>query len=233
MLDVAAIDTFYGETQALFGVSLSVRAGEVRGAARRQRRRQDHGAALDPRPDARAPRRHPLPGQIHHRPPHARDRPRRHRLGARRPPPVSDADSRQEPQPRREANRLPSLVDGPGDRHLHAAQVPDGTRGRDAVGRRDADGGHRPRPAGRAGPHAARRAEPGPRPQDRRRRAGRDPPPQGGRDRCHRRGAERRCRPRRRRPRGGARARSGCLDGRGRNAHRRSRPQAPAARGLA
>ena len=29
MLDVAAIDTFYGETQALFGVSLSVRAGEV------------------------------------------------------------------------------------------------------------------------------------------------------------------------------------------------------------
>ena len=29
MLDVQAIDTFYGETQALFGVSLSVAAGEV------------------------------------------------------------------------------------------------------------------------------------------------------------------------------------------------------------
>lgn len=29
MLDVAAIDTFYGETQALFGVSLSVQPGEV------------------------------------------------------------------------------------------------------------------------------------------------------------------------------------------------------------
>jgi branched-chain amino acid transport system ATP-binding protein len=29
MLDVAGIDTYYGETQALFGVSLSVRAGEV------------------------------------------------------------------------------------------------------------------------------------------------------------------------------------------------------------
>jgi branched-chain amino acid transport system ATP-binding protein len=29
MLDVAAIDTFYGETQVLFGVSLSVRPGEV------------------------------------------------------------------------------------------------------------------------------------------------------------------------------------------------------------
>ncbi len=31
----------------------TVGAGEVRGAARRQRRRQDHDAALDPRPDAR------------------------------------------------------------------------------------------------------------------------------------------------------------------------------------
>jgi branched-chain amino acid transport system ATP-binding protein len=29
MLDVAGIDTFYGETQALFGVSLAVRPGEV------------------------------------------------------------------------------------------------------------------------------------------------------------------------------------------------------------
>lgn len=29
MLDIRAIDTFYGETQALFGVSLSVREGEV------------------------------------------------------------------------------------------------------------------------------------------------------------------------------------------------------------
>jgi branched-chain amino acid transport system ATP-binding protein len=29
MLDVSGIETFYGETQALFGVSLSVRAGEV------------------------------------------------------------------------------------------------------------------------------------------------------------------------------------------------------------
>ena len=29
MLEVSAIDTFYGETQALFGVSLSVRAGQV------------------------------------------------------------------------------------------------------------------------------------------------------------------------------------------------------------
>jgi branched-chain amino acid transport system ATP-binding protein len=29
MLDISAIDTFYGETQALFGVSLAVGTGEV------------------------------------------------------------------------------------------------------------------------------------------------------------------------------------------------------------
>ncbi len=29
MLSLSAIETFYGETQALFGVSLEVRAGEV------------------------------------------------------------------------------------------------------------------------------------------------------------------------------------------------------------
>ena len=49
MLAVQDIDTFYGETQALFGVSLHVGAGEVRGAAGPQRRRQDDDAALHPR----------------------------------------------------------------------------------------------------------------------------------------------------------------------------------------
>ena len=57
MLEVDAIDTFYGETQALFGVSLAVRARRGVCAAWPQRRRQDHDAALDPRPDPAAPRR--------------------------------------------------------------------------------------------------------------------------------------------------------------------------------
>ena len=176
MLDVAAIDTFYGETQALFGVSLSVRAGEVlallgaNGAGKTTVLRSILG------PDARAARRHPLPGQLDHGRADARDRARRHRLGAGRPPPVPDADGRQEPVARREAHRLPRLVDERGDRHLHAAQIPDGARGRDAVGRRDADGGDCPRAARRAGPDAVRRAEPGAGAEDRRRRAGRDPP---------------------------------------------------------
>ena len=98
MLDVAAIDTFYGETQALFGVSLSVGAGEVlallgaNGAGKTTVLRSILGLTRA------AARRHPLPGQLHRGPSHARDRTRRHRLGARRPAPVPDADGRQEPR---------------------------------------------------------------------------------------------------------------------------------------
>ena len=66
MLSVDGIDTFYGETQVLFGVSLQVAAGEVRGAARAQRRRQDDHAALDPGPDAGAPRPRALRRPRHH-----------------------------------------------------------------------------------------------------------------------------------------------------------------------
>ena len=104
MLEVSAIDTFYGETQALFGVSLSVGAGEVlallgaNGAGKTTVLRSILGLTRA------AARRHPLPGQVHHHARHARDRPRRHRLGAGRPPPVPDADGRQEPVARRQAH---------------------------------------------------------------------------------------------------------------------------------
>ena len=49
ILEIDNIDTFYGETQALFGVSLAVAPGKGLRAARPQRRRQDHDAPLDPR----------------------------------------------------------------------------------------------------------------------------------------------------------------------------------------
>ena len=52
LLACEGIDTFYGETQVLFDVSLRRRAGRGGRAARPERRRQDHDAALDPRPDA-------------------------------------------------------------------------------------------------------------------------------------------------------------------------------------
>ena len=49
MLSVAGVDTFHGETQALFNVSLEVGAGRGGRAARAQWRRQDHHAAHHPR----------------------------------------------------------------------------------------------------------------------------------------------------------------------------------------
>ena len=101
MLDVAAIDTFYGETQALFGVSLSVRAGEVlallgaNGAGKTTVLRSILGLTRARRGDIR------FQGKSISARAHARDRARRHRLGAGRPPPVPDADGRQEPVARR------------------------------------------------------------------------------------------------------------------------------------
>ena len=79
----ARIDTFYGETQALFGVSLEVGARRGGGAARRQRRRQDDDAALDPRPDAGAARPHPLRRRGHHPRADPRDRARAASAGCR------------------------------------------------------------------------------------------------------------------------------------------------------
>jgi branched-chain amino acid transport system ATP-binding protein len=69
MLALEDIDTFYGETQVLFGVSLGGRPGRGGGAARAQRRRQDDDAALYPRAHARAHRAHPLRRPRHHRTP--------------------------------------------------------------------------------------------------------------------------------------------------------------------
>ena len=62
-------------------------------------------------------------------------------------------------------------------------RIPDGTRGREPVGRRDADGGDRPGTSGLARSGAVRRAEPGPRAQDRRRCDGDDASPQARRHR--------------------------------------------------
>ena len=44
LLDVRAIDAYYGDFQALFGVSLRVEAGRGGGGDRRQWRRQEHAA---------------------------------------------------------------------------------------------------------------------------------------------------------------------------------------------
>ena len=109
ILEVDGIDTFYGETQALFGVSLGG------GSAARWSRCSAPTAPARPRRCARssayaaAPRRDPLRRPRHHAQPDARDRARRHRLGARRPAPLPDADGRAQPRDRAEAHALSRL----------------------------------------------------------------------------------------------------------------------------
>ena len=57
LLDVRHLDAFYGDFQALFGVSMRRRGGRGGRRHRRQRRRQEHAAQEHRRPDALAPRR--------------------------------------------------------------------------------------------------------------------------------------------------------------------------------
>ena len=97
-------------------------------------------------------------------------RPRRHRLGARRPAAVPDADGRQESADRRQdARPFAAWTHRRDCSHLLAARAPDAPRGGEPLGRRDADGVDRARAARLARPRAVRRAEPGPRAEDRRR----------------------------------------------------------------
>ena len=68
LLEVRALDAFYGDFQALFGVSLHGRRRRGGGGDRRQRRRQEHAAEKHRRPDAAAPRRHPVRRRADRRP---------------------------------------------------------------------------------------------------------------------------------------------------------------------
>ena len=97
MLDVRAIDTYYGETQVLFGVSLRVAPGEIvallgpSGAGKTTTLRSILG--LTP---ARSGRRR-MAGPRHHPLGHAPDLPPRHQVGTGRPTRLSDAQRRAQP----------------------------------------------------------------------------------------------------------------------------------------
>ena len=173
MLDVAAIDTFYGETQALFGVSLSVRRRRGAGAARRQRRRQDHDAALDPRADAaRAAATSASTGatSIAARP---RTRSRAPAsAGCRTTAALPDADGRAEPRRSRASARAsaPGPMSEVTSRSSRALEVPDGARvPRTCRAARCRWWRSARALLGAPGPGAVRRAEPGPGAEDRRR----------------------------------------------------------------
>ena len=105
ILEVDAVDTFYGETQALFGVSLAVARAKVfallgpNGAGKTTMLRSILGLT---RPRRGAIR---FDGRDVTRSADPRDRPRRHRLGAGRPPAVPDADGRAQSRASRRSAR--------------------------------------------------------------------------------------------------------------------------------
>ena len=92
ILQVDGIDTYYGETQALFGASLACERGKVfallgpNGAGKTTMLRSILGLTRA------APRRDPVRRPRRDAQSDPRDRPRRHRLGARRPATLPDAD---------------------------------------------------------------------------------------------------------------------------------------------
>ena len=84
LLSVTRLESGYGKIRVLHGVDMSMRRGRGGGAARAQRRRQDHAAARDVRPAAGQCRRGAL----------RRPRHRRHHARARRRAPASCMSSR-------------------------------------------------------------------------------------------------------------------------------------------
>ena len=145
ILEVQDIHTYYGDAYVLQGLSLQARAGPDPRPARAQRRRQDHAGQLDRRLHAAAPRQDRVQGRGHH--PHlvVRDRAQRHGSGAAGPPRVSDPERRGEPAGRRAQPRPPRLESRA---RLRAVSAPAGAAQparQDAVGRRAADAGDRPR----------------------------------------------------------------------------------------
>ena len=162
MLSIDGIDTFYGETQALFGVSLEVGAGEVvallgpNGAGKTTTLRSILGLTparrgrvhFDGRDITRMPTHEIARGGIGWVPDDRRIFPTltvaRNLAIARKKHALSRLD------------REGMLRD------LQRAGIPDAPRMREPVGRRDADGGDLARAARLAGPGAVRRAEPGP-----------------------------------------------------------------------
>ena len=167
MIEAEGLIKRYGETQALAGVEF-LRAGRDRaGAARPERRRQDHGGA-DP-DHAGAARRGPGPGGGHRRrgapgrgaPPHRRGRPGRHAWTA--------ADRPAEPRAGRRAVRH-----GPGRARARAAELLEPVRadrrrrpgGQGLLGRHAAPAGPGGQPDDAAARAVPRRADHGPGPDE-------------------------------------------------------------------
>ena len=90
MLALDGVDTYYGDTQVLFDVSLAVGRGEVVALLGPNGAGKTTTAALGPRPDAGAARQRPLRRRRHHARADARDRARAASAGC----PTTGASSR-------------------------------------------------------------------------------------------------------------------------------------------
>ena len=145
ILEVQDIHTYYGDAYVLQGLSLAARAGPDPRPARPQRRRQDHAGEFDRRLHSAAPRQDRVQGQRHHPQFVVRDRAQRHGPGAAGPPRVPDPERRGKPPGRRAQHRAPRLEPGARLRHVPAAAGAAQAARQDAVRRRAADAGDRPR----------------------------------------------------------------------------------------
>ena len=162
ILDVRAIDAFYGDFQALFGVSLSVQAGQVVAVI------GANGAGKSTLLKSIAGLMPPRGGEIlfdgEHigAPARLRYGQARYRAGTGRPPAVSLVDGRGESADRRTIAALWTL-----DARAHLRPVPGTGRatasGRPrSFGRPATDGGDRARADVKPAPAAVRRDQPGP-----------------------------------------------------------------------
>ena len=103
MLTVENLDVFYGDAQALDGVSLEVAEGAHRRDRRRQRRRQDVAHPHHRRHAPAGARPHPFQRRGHRRLAEPSGLQSRHRPGRRGPPDLPDADRRRKPRDGRDA----------------------------------------------------------------------------------------------------------------------------------
>ena len=153
MLEVTDIHTYYGNIEALKGVSLTVEEGEIVTLIGSNGAGQVDDAALDQRPQRPAHRLDPLPGREIARMAAAGDRLARRLAVARGPALLPAHDRPREPRPR----RLPAQRRQGRDRRGHGPRLrpvpaPEGARapeGGHDVRRRAADARHRPRADGR------------------------------------------------------------------------------------
>ena len=125
ILEIADIETFHGETQALFGVSLRVGQGEVVALLGQSGGRQDDHLAIDPGPHAGKAGDHQVRRKRHHDQGNPRDRPAGRRLGAGRSPHFPHPDRGAKPVDRSQANPVSVLVPRRDVRGLLRARAPD------------------------------------------------------------------------------------------------------------